>query len=88
MVTRVKAKLEASLGKTLHVMTQGYIESITHVRQLPHRDFHAASLPVDGIALSVFWHCRWISLSMRFAHSSSPCLPVPSLALGLSTAYQ
>ena len=37
MVTRVKAKLEAILGKTLHVMTQGYIESITHVRQLPHR---------------------------------------------------
>ena len=55
MVTRVKAKLEAILGKTLHVMTQGYIESITHVRQLPHRDFSAASLPVDGIALSVFW---------------------------------
>ena len=54
MVTRVKAKLEAILGKTLHVMTQGYIESITHVRQLPHRDFPAASLPVDGIALSVF----------------------------------
>ena len=55
MVTRVKAKLEAILDKTLHVMTQGYIESITHVRQLPHRDFPAASLPVDGIALSVFW---------------------------------
>ena len=55
IVTRVKAKLEAILGKTLHVMTQGYIESITHVRQLPHRDFSAASLPVDGIALSVFW---------------------------------
>ena len=36
MVTRVKAKLEAILGKTLHVITQGYIESITHVRQLPH----------------------------------------------------
>ena len=55
MVTRLKAKLEAILGKTLHVMTQGYIESITHVRQLLHRDFPAASLPVDGIALSVFW---------------------------------
>ena len=55
MVTRVKAKLEAILGKTLHVMTQGYIESITHVRELPHQDFPAASLPVDGIALSVFW---------------------------------
>ena len=50
----VKAKLEAILGKSLHVMTQGYIESITHVRQLPHRDFSAASQPVDGIALSVF----------------------------------
>ena len=55
IVTPVKAKLEAILGKTLHVMTQGYIESITHVRQLPHQDFPAASLPVDGIALSVFW---------------------------------
>ena len=55
MVTRVKAKLEAILGKTLHVMTQDYIQSITHVRQLPHRDFPAVSLPVDGIALSVFW---------------------------------
>ena len=55
MVTRVKAKLEAILGKTLHVMTQGYVESITHVRQLPHRDFPAASLPMDGIALSMFW---------------------------------
>ena len=55
MVTRVKAKLEAILGKTLHVMTQGYIEFITRVRQLPHRDFPAASLPMDGIALSVFW---------------------------------
>ena len=55
MVTRVKAKLEAILGQMLHVMTQGYIESITHVRQLPHRDFPAASLRVDGIALSVFW---------------------------------
>ena len=32
MVTRVKAELEAILGKTLHIMTQGYIESITHVR--------------------------------------------------------
>ena len=55
MVTRVKAKLEAILGKMLHVTTQGYIESITHLRQLPHRDFTAASLPVDGITLSVFW---------------------------------
>ena len=55
MVTRVKAKLKAVLGKTLHVMTQGYTESISHVRQLPHRDFPAASLPVDGIALSAFW---------------------------------
>ena len=55
MVTHVKAKLEAILGKTLHVMTQGYIESITHLRQLPHRDFPTASLPVDGIALSVCW---------------------------------
>ena len=55
MVTRVKAKLEAILGKTLHVMTQGYIESITHVRHLPHQDFSATSLPVDGIALSVLW---------------------------------
>ena len=36
MVTRVKARLEVILGKTLHVMTQGYIESITHVQQLPH----------------------------------------------------
>ena len=54
MVTRVKAKLEAIWGKTLHVMTQGYIESITHVPQLPHRGFPAASLPTDGIALSVF----------------------------------
>ena len=53
-VTRVKAKLEAILGKTLHVMTQGYIESITHVCQLPHRNFLAASLPMNGIALSVF----------------------------------
>ena len=63
MVTQVKAKLGAILGKTLHVMTQGYIESITHVRQLPHRDFPAASLPVDGIALSVFW-----ALSMDIPH--------------------
>ena len=39
----------------LHVMTQGYIESITHVRRLPHRDFPAASLLVDGIALCLFW---------------------------------
>ena len=54
MVTPVKAKLEAILGKALHVMTQGYIKSISHVCQLPHRDFPAASLPVDGIALSVF----------------------------------
>ena len=36
-------------------MTQGYSGSITHVRQLPHRDFVASSLPVDGITLSVFW---------------------------------
>ena len=55
MVTRVKAKMEAILGKTLHVRTQGYIESITHVRQLPHQDFPAVSLLLDGIALSVFW---------------------------------
>ena len=55
MLMRVKASLEAILGKTLHVMTQGHIEFITHVRQLPQRDFSAASLPVDGIALSVFW---------------------------------
>ena len=56
MATRVTANLEAILGKTLHVMTYtSYIESITHVRQLLHRDFLAASLPVDGIALSVFW---------------------------------
>ena len=55
MVTSVKAKLEAILGKTVHVMTQGYIESFTHVRQLPHQDFLAASLPVDGIAPSVCW---------------------------------
>ena len=55
MVTRAKAKLEAILGKTLHVMTQGYIASITHVQQLRHRDFPTASLPVDAIALSVFW---------------------------------
>ena len=55
VVTRVKAKLEAILGQTLHVMTQGYIESITHVRQLLHRDFPLATLPADGIALSVFW---------------------------------
>ena len=54
MVTRVKTKLEAILGKTPHVMMQGYIESITHVRQLPHGDFPTASLPVDGIALSLF----------------------------------
>ena len=31
MVTRVKAKLEAILGKTPHVMTQGCVEPITHV---------------------------------------------------------
>ena len=55
MVRRVNAKLEEILGKTLHVMTKGYIESIAHVRPLPQRDFPAASLPVDGIALSVFW---------------------------------
>ena len=54
MVTRMKANLEAILGKTLHVMTHGYIESITHVPQLLHRHFPAASLPVDGIPLSVF----------------------------------
>ena len=54
MVTRLKAKLEEILGKTLHVMTQGYSESITHVRQLPHRDLPTVSLLVDGIPLSVF----------------------------------
>ena len=54
MVTRVKATPEVMLGKTLQVMTQRYIASVTHLRQLPHRDFHAASLPVDGIALPVF----------------------------------
>ena len=77
MVTRLKAKLEAILGKTL----QGYIESITHVRQMPHRDFPAASPPVDGIALSVFW-----ALSMdvpdddvcaRFVAMSARAFPRP-----------
>ena len=55
MVTRVKAKLKAIMGKTLHVMSQGCMESITHVQQLRHRDFPAAPLPVHGIALSLFW---------------------------------
>ena len=36
-------------------MTQGYIESITLVRPLSHHDFPTASLPADGVALSVFW---------------------------------
>ena len=81
MVMRVKAKLEATLGKTLHVMTQGYIESITHVRQLPHQDFPAPSLPVDGIAFSVCW-----ALSMdipdddvyaRFVAISARAFPLP-----------
>ena len=55
MVTRVKAKVESILGKTLYIMTQRYMKSITRVRQLLHQDFPPASLPVDGIALSVFW---------------------------------
>ena len=88
MVTRVKAKLEAILGKTLHVRTQGYIESITHVRQLPHRDLPAASLPVDGVALSVFWALLMDIPDDDVSHSSSPCVPVPSLGPGSSTACQ
>ena len=55
MVNRVKATLEGIFGKSLCVMTQGYIESISPVRELPHRDFPVASLPADGLALSVFW---------------------------------
>ena len=86
MVTRVKAKLGAILGNTLHVMMQGYIKSITHVRQLPHRDFPVASLPVDGIALSVFWALSMDICADDVCDSSSPCLPVPSLGLASSTA--
>ena len=81
MVTRVKAKLEAILGKTLHVMTQGYIKSITHVRQLPDRAFPAASLPVDGIALSVFWALLMDVLDddvcAQFAAMSTRAFPRP-----------
>ena len=55
MVNRVKATLEGIIVKSLYVMTQGYIDSITQVRQLPHRDFPTGSLPANGVALSVFW---------------------------------
>ena len=86
MVTPVKAKLEAILGKMLHVMTQGYIESITHVRQLPHRDFPAASLPVDGIALSVFWALSMDIPDDEVCAQFGAMSAVPSFGLGSSTA--
>ena len=81
IVTRVKAKLEAILGKTLHVMTQGYIDSISHVRQLPHRDFLAASLPLAGIALSVFWapsmYIPYEDVCAQFVAMSARAFPRP-----------
>ena len=85
MVMRVKGIFQAILGKRLHVMTQGYIESIIHVRQLPHRDFQAASLPWMASPSPCSRLCGWTSLMMRFARSSSRCLPVRSLGLGSST---
>ena len=54
MVNRVKAAPEGIIGKSLYVMTQGYIESITPVPKLPHREFLVASLRAHGVALSVF----------------------------------
>ena len=55
MVNLVKATAEGSVGKSLYLMAQGYIESITLVRQFPHLDCLAASLPTDGLTLPVFW---------------------------------
>ena len=55
MVNRVKVTLEEIVGNSLHVMTHVCIETITLVRQLPHRNFPATSLPADPTALSVFW---------------------------------
>ena len=81
MVTRVKAKPEAIFGKTLHVMTQGYTESITHVRQLTHGDFPAVSLPVDGITLSVFWALSMVihddEVCAQFVAMSARAFPGP-----------
>ena len=39
MAIRVKATLEGIIGKSVYVMTQVCIESITLVRQFPHLDF-------------------------------------------------
>ena len=46
--------LEAIVGKNLYVMTHGCIASTSRVRQLPHSELHAASLPADGVAVLVF----------------------------------
>ena len=67
MVTRVKAKLEASASCR------------TEISQQRHFLWMASPSPCSG-------HCRWTSLMMRFARSSSRCLPVCSLGLGSSTA--
>ena len=79
MVHRVNGTLEGIVPKSLYVMTQGYIESITAVRQFPHRDFLRNSLPVDGVAVSIFWafsmdildddECaQWVGMYARVFH--------------------
>ena len=55
MVSRVKAAGERITGKSLSVMKQESVASITPIRQLPPRDFPTASPPANGVALSIFW---------------------------------
>ena len=89
-VSRVKATLQGIVAKSLYVMTQKYMESITPVCQFPHRDFNSVQPHYlrTGLSYGCSGPSQWTSLVMMYVHYSSPCLLARSLIFGSSISCQ
>ena len=71
MVTRVKAKLEAILGKTLHVMTQGYVMANT---RKPWRMLFATNLAEGEHSRRLLTTSQWKTILQAGFSTPTLCL--------------